>query len=64
MGPAETTDATGKTAPVTVIVRRKLRGLKDAKVGFLLQPRRMQYLFLLRAVALATDAYPPFRLGP
>ncbi len=62
MGPAETTDATGKTAPVTVIVRRKLRGLTDAKVGFLLQPRRMQSRY--HAVALATDAYPPFRLGP
>ena len=62
MGPAGTTEAAGTTAPVTVIVRRKLHRLTDAKGGFVLQPRRMQCRS--HAVALAIDAYPPFRLGP
>ena len=61
MGAAGTTEAAADP-PVTVIVRRKLHRLTDAKGGVVLQPRRMQCRS--HAVALGVDAYPPFRLGP
>jgi hypothetical protein len=43
-----------------VIFRKKLHRLTDATGGFLLHPRRMQSRY--HAIALAVDAYPPFRL--
>ena len=61
MGPAGTTEAAGTTAPGTVIVRRKLI---DSRMRRTVSPAASSDAVRSHAVALATDAYPPFRLGP